>query len=87
MGATLQLLGVVFCSRMLKHFHYGLNLILSPSTYEHAVLAAGTDFRSDKLWEMYINWENEQSNLKAVTAVFDRILGIPTQLYSHHFQR
>ncbi|XP_060117981.1 pre-mRNA-processing factor 39 [Heteronotia binoei] len=56
-------------------------------TYEHAVLAAGTDFRSDKLWEMYVNWENEQGNLKAVTAVFERILGIPTQLYSHHFQR
>ncbi|XP_015282140.1 PREDICTED: pre-mRNA-processing factor 39 [Gekko japonicus] len=56
-------------------------------TYEHAVLAAGTDFRSDKLWEMYVNWENEEGNLKAVTAVFERILGIPTQLYSHHFQR
>ncbi|XP_062824802.1 pre-mRNA-processing factor 39 isoform X1 [Anolis carolinensis] len=56
-------------------------------TYEHAVLAAGTDFRSDKLWEMYINWENDEGSLKAVTAVFDRILGIPTQLYSHHFQR
>ncbi|KAJ7345350.1 hypothetical protein JRQ81_001300 [Phrynocephalus forsythii] len=59
-------------------------------TYEHAVLAAGTDFRSDKLWEMYINWENEQGNLKEelkeVTAVFDRILGIPTQLYSHQVQ-
>ncbi|KAG8126724.1 putative Pre-mRNA-processing factor 39 protein, partial [Naja naja] len=56
-------------------------------TYEHAVLAAGTDFRSDKLWEMYINWENEEGNLRAVTTIFDRILGIPTQLYSHHFQR
>lgn len=56
-------------------------------TFEHAVLAAGTDFRSDKLWEMYINWENEQGNLREVTAVYDRILGIPTQLYSHHFQR
>ncbi|XP_064367862.1 pre-mRNA-processing factor 39 isoform X1 [Dromaius novaehollandiae] len=55
--------------------------------YEHAVLAAGTDFRSDRLWEMYINWENEQGNLKEVTSVYDRILGIPTQLYSHHFQR
>ncbi|XP_006264151.3 pre-mRNA-processing factor 39 isoform X1 [Alligator mississippiensis] len=56
-------------------------------TYEHAVLAAGTDFRSDRLWEMYINWENEQGNLREVTAIYDRILGIPTQLYSHHFQR
>uniref|UniRef100_A0A8C6ZV37 Pre-mRNA-processing factor 39 n=1 Tax=Nothoprocta perdicaria TaxID=30464 RepID=A0A8C6ZV37_NOTPE len=56
-------------------------------TYEHAVLAAGTDFRSDRLWEMYINWESEQGNLKEVTSIYDRILGIPTQLYSHHFQR
>uniref|UniRef100_A0A8V5G3Z0 Pre-mRNA processing factor 39 n=2 Tax=Melopsittacus undulatus TaxID=13146 RepID=A0A8V5G3Z0_MELUD len=55
--------------------------------YEHAVLAAGTDFRSDRLWEMYINWENEQGNLREVTSIYDRILGIPTQLYSHHFQR
>ncbi|NXA35615.1 PRP39 factor, partial [Eudromia elegans] len=56
-------------------------------TYEHAVLAAGTDFRSDRLWEMYVNWETELGNLKEVTSIYDRILGIPTQLYSHHFQR
>lgn len=55
--------------------------------YEHAVLAAGTDFRSDRLWESYVNWEAELGNLAHVTAVYDRILGIPTQLYSHHFQR
>ncbi|XP_048831551.1 pre-mRNA-processing factor 39-like isoform X1 [Brienomyrus brachyistius] len=57
------------------------------SAYEHAVLAAGTDFRSDRLWEAYINWETELGNLANVTAVYDRVLGIPTQLYSHHFQR
>ncbi|KAK6481532.1 pre-mRNA-processing factor 39-like [Huso huso] len=57
------------------------------SAYEHAVLAAGTDFRSDRLWEAYINWETELGNLREVTAVYDRLLGIPTQLYSHHFQR
>ncbi|XP_078262844.1 pre-mRNA-processing factor 39 isoform X2 [Rhinoraja longicauda] len=57
------------------------------SVFEHAVLAAGTDFRSDRLWETYINWENDRGNLEEVTAVYDRILGIPTQLYSHHFQR
>ncbi|KAJ8356468.1 hypothetical protein SKAU_G00192620 [Synaphobranchus kaupii] len=55
--------------------------------YEHAVLAAGTDFRSDRLWESYINWETELGNLAHVTAIYDRILGIPTQLYSHNFQR
>uniref|UniRef100_A0A4W6DM63 Pre-mRNA-processing factor 39 n=1 Tax=Lates calcarifer TaxID=8187 RepID=A0A4W6DM63_LATCA len=55
--------------------------------YEHSVLAAGTDFRSDRLWESYINWETEQQKLANVTAIYDRILGIPTQLYSQHFQR
>ena len=57
------------------------------SAYEHAVLAAGTDFRSDRLWESYINWETEQEKLVHVTNIYDRILGIPTQLYSQHFQR
>ncbi|KAK6297636.1 hypothetical protein J4Q44_G00322190 [Coregonus suidteri] len=57
------------------------------AAYEHAVLAAGTDFRSDRLWEAYINWETEQEKLANVTAIYDRILGIPTQLYSQHLQR
>ncbi|CAN9507709.1 unnamed protein product [Ophioblennius macclurei] len=57
------------------------------ATYEHAVLGAGTDFRSDRLWESYVNWETEQQKLANVTAIYDRILGIPTQLYSQHFQR
>ncbi|XP_056260839.1 pre-mRNA-processing factor 39 isoform X2 [Seriola aureovittata] len=55
--------------------------------YEHSVLAAGTDFRSDRLWESFISWETEQQKLANVTAIYDRILGIPTQLYSQHFQR
>ncbi|XP_047430528.1 pre-mRNA-processing factor 39 [Mugil cephalus] len=57
------------------------------ASYEHAVLAAGTDFRSDRLWEAFINWETEQQKLANVTAIYDRVLGIPTQLYSQHFQR
>ncbi|XP_027005245.1 pre-mRNA-processing factor 39 [Tachysurus fulvidraco] len=57
------------------------------AAYEHAVLAAGTDFRSDRLWEAYISWETEQNKLANVTAIYDRVLGIPTQLYSQHFQR
>ncbi|XP_062267535.1 pre-mRNA-processing factor 39 [Platichthys flesus] len=56
------------------------------ATYEQSVLAAGTDFRSDRLWESFISWETEQEKLANVTAVYDRILGIPTQLYSQHFQ-
>uniref|UniRef100_A0A674P5D0 PRP39 pre-mRNA processing factor 39 homolog (yeast) n=1 Tax=Takifugu rubripes TaxID=31033 RepID=A0A674P5D0_TAKRU len=57
------------------------------AAYEHAVLAAGTDFRSDRLWESFIAWETEQQKLANVTAIYDRILGIPTQLYSQHFQK
>ncbi|XP_068433346.1 pre-mRNA-processing factor 39 isoform X2 [Clinocottus analis] len=57
------------------------------AAFEHSVLAAGTDFRSDRLWESYIAWETEQEKLANVTAIYDRVLGIPTQLYSTHFQR
>ncbi|KAG8538748.1 hypothetical protein GDO81_022131 [Engystomops pustulosus] len=56
-------------------------------TFEHAIMSAGLDFRSDKLWEMYINYEAEQGNLSGVTSIYSRLLGIPTQLYAHHFQR
>ncbi|KAM4690972.1 pre-mRNA-processing factor 39 [Rhinophrynus dorsalis] len=56
-------------------------------TFEHAVVSAGLDFRSDRLWEMYINWETEQGNLSEVTSIYSRLLGIPTQFYNTHFQR
>ncbi|MEE6492414.1 hypothetical protein FKM82_016574 [Ascaphus truei] len=56
-------------------------------TFEHAALTAGMDYRSDKLWEMYITWETEQRKLSEVTSVYSRLLGIPTQLYADHFQR
>ncbi|XP_072887363.1 pre-mRNA-processing factor 39-like [Hemitrygon akajei] len=57
------------------------------SVFEMALAAAGTDFRSDRLWDLYVTWEKEQGNLKAVTAIYDRLLSIPTQLYSHHFEK
>lgn len=51
------------------------------------MLSAGIDFRSDRLWESYVTWETEQQKLAHVTAIYDRILAIPTQSYSQHFQR
>ncbi|XP_067831781.1 pre-mRNA-processing factor 39-like isoform X2 [Heptranchias perlo] len=57
------------------------------SVFEMALAAAGTDFRSDRLWDLYVSWEKEQGQLKAVTAIYDRVLSIPTQLYSHHFEK
>lgn len=50
-------------------------------------MSAGLDFRSDKLWEMYIAYETEQGNLSGVTSIYSRLLTIPTQLYAHHLQR
>ncbi|XP_040188805.1 pre-mRNA-processing factor 39 isoform X2 [Rana temporaria] len=56
-------------------------------TFEHSIMSAGLDFRSDKLWEMYIAYETEQGNLSGVTSIYSRLLSIPTQLYAHHLQR
>ncbi|KAH3847692.1 pre-mRNA-processing factor 39-like [Dreissena polymorpha] len=53
--------------------------------YEKAIIAAGTEFRSDKLWDSYINWE-KITDLKRVTNIYDRLFHIPTQLYSHHYE-
>lgn len=53
------------------------------SIYERAIKTAGTDFRSDKLWDSYISWEKDP---RKITQLYDRVLKIPTQLYSHHFE-
>ncbi|XP_061091786.1 pre-mRNA-processing factor 39 [Conger conger] len=57
------------------------------SAFESAVLAAGMEFHSDRLWEMYTEWEREQGDLRAVTAVYEKVLRTPTQLYAGHFER
>jgi len=55
--------------------------------FERALTAAGTSFKSDKLWDMYLLWEKDNSNLRNVTKIYDRLISIPTQLYSHHFEQ
>ncbi|XP_055033948.2 pre-mRNA-processing factor 39 isoform X2 [Misgurnus anguillicaudatus] len=55
--------------------------------FEEAVASAGWDFHSDRLWDLYGEWEKEQGNLKAMTAVYDRVLMIPTQLYNTHYEK
>ncbi|ELU07632.1 hypothetical protein CAPTEDRAFT_180947 [Capitella teleta] len=54
--------------------------------YERALAAAGTDFRSDKLWDMFIEWERANKLYKNVTEIYDRVLSSPTQLYNQHFE-
>lgn len=68
-----------------------MNLPESPqrirSVFEDAVMAAGLDFHSDRLWDLYIEWEKEQGNMKNATAILDRVLRFPTQLYNTHYDK
>ncbi|KAL2077474.1 hypothetical protein ACEWY4_026978 [Coilia grayii] len=57
------------------------------SVFEEAVDAAGMEWHSDRLWDLYAEWEKEQGNLKAMTVVYDRVLKMPTQLYRGHFDK
>ncbi|XP_058876675.1 pre-mRNA-processing factor 39 [Acipenser ruthenus] len=57
------------------------------AAFRSAVAAAGWDFRSDRLWEMYADWERDQGDPRAAIAVYDRVLSVPTQLYNQHFHR
>jgi len=56
--------------------------------FERAVTDAGLEFRSDKLWETYIDWLKERGSRESVVkvaSVLDRLLQTPTQHYKQHF--
>ncbi|XP_075148092.1 pre-mRNA processing factor 39 [Haematobia irritans] len=55
------------------------------SQFERAVNACGLEFRSDKLWDAYLKWENEGKRYQNMVNIYDRLLAIPTQGYSGHF--
>lgn len=55
------------------------------SQFERAITACGLEFRSDRLWDSYIKWENDAKRLQKVTAIYDRLLTTPTQCYTTHF--
>lgn len=57
------------------------------SQFERALAACGLEFRSDKLWEAYIKWENEGKRVDKVVALYDRLLATPTQGYANHFDQ
>lgn len=68
-----------------------MNLPESPRrirrAFEEAIAAAGLDFHSDRLWDLYAEWEKEQGDMRATAAVYDRVLKVPTQLYSSHYEK
>ncbi|KAH8312109.1 hypothetical protein KR044_009437, partial [Drosophila immigrans] len=65
--------------------HHGDDEQFIRSQYERAVQACGLEFRSDKLWDAYIRWENESKRYQRVVQIYDRLLSIPTQGYNGHF--
>uniref|UniRef100_A0A8C7Z2A4 Si:ch211-114c17.1 n=1 Tax=Oryzias sinensis TaxID=183150 RepID=A0A8C7Z2A4_9TELE len=68
-----------------------MNLSDSPTrirrVFEDCLTAAGMDFHSDRLWDLYVEWEKEQGNLRNATAILDRVLKVPTQLYNTHYDK
>lgn len=57
------------------------------SQFERAIEACGLEFRSDKLWDAYLKWENEGKRYQRMVTIYDRLLAIPTQGYSGHFDK
>nr|XP_039271268.1 pre-mRNA-processing factor 39-like [Styela clava] len=54
--------------------------------FERAVKAAGPEFRSEKLWNKYIHWEQSNKDWNAVIDIYDRVLKLPTQHYAIFFK-
>jgi pre-mRNA-processing factor 39 len=57
------------------------------TVFERAIDACGLEFKSDKLWDMYVNWETENQEYARVTAVYERLFTTPTQQYQQHFEK
>lgn len=55
--------------------------------FERALTACGLEFRSDRLWDVYIKWETEAKRYQNVTGLYDRLLATPTQGYTNHFDK
>ena len=52
---------------------------------ERAVQTVGLEYRSDVLWEQYVEWEVERGDLKWITGILKRVVGIPTKMYNKHW--
>ncbi len=56
--------------------------------YERALRACGREWRSDKLWDSYVQWEaTDRKDLPAALAVYDRVIRNPTQGLAHQFEK
>uniref|UniRef100_A0A183BT97 Suf domain-containing protein n=1 Tax=Globodera pallida TaxID=36090 RepID=A0A183BT97_GLOPA len=55
--------------------------------YTRALEACGLEFRSDKLWVEFIDWELTNAELDKAMVLFDVLIVTPTALYASHFEK
>jgi len=53
--------------------------------FERALEICGFEFRSDKLWDKYIDWEAKNEEYVNITQIYKRLLTTPTKCFSTHF--
>jgi len=54
--------------------------------YQRAVEACGQDYRSDKIWEAYVEWE-KQTDKYRVLKLYKQFLGCVIQRHQYHFDK
>ena len=75
------------CSWSHVHFSFSLICVLCCSLFERALETCGLEFRSDKLWDKYIDWEAKNEKYVNITQIYRRLMTTPTKCYSTHFDK
>ncbi|CAD5119021.1 DgyrCDS7672 [Dimorphilus gyrociliatus] len=50
-----------------------------------AIDTCGLEFKSDRLWQMALDWESQKRNLRNVLSLYDKLIAIPTHQYTAHY--
>lgn len=74
-----SVVGIIFWSDADTRMFYRL--------FERALDTCGLEFRSDKLWDKFIDWEVKNENYPKITQIYRRLLSTPTKCYSTHFDK
>lgn len=53
--------------------------------FNRALKICGMEFKSDKLWQMALDWESQKRNSRNVFTLYEKLIAIPTQSYSTHY--
>ncbi|XP_069594996.1 pre-mRNA-processing factor 39-like isoform X2 [Ranitomeya imitator] len=55
--------------------------------FKDAMDSCGMDYRSDELWNLYIEYELKHEHFREAMTLYNRVLNIPTQSYQMHYER